>query len=121
VVQAEEPSEQVIRTVHPATELLKRKKAEESENRMSWMDILKNLDGIEKTFGKRRTKRNVNKRGKAIRRRMMDLLDTREREGYLVLRNMGSMSGRRMRWRLCSRKLGEPWVCSTSSLLWTRN
>jgi hypothetical protein len=80
---------------------------------MSSMDILKNSDGIEKISGKRRMRRNVNKRRRVIRRRRMDLLDTREREGYLVLRNMGSMNGRRMRWRLYFRKLGELWVCST--------
>lgn len=120
-VQAEERSEQAIRMVQPEMVLLKRKREETSENQMSSMVIPKNSGGTEKTCGKRRMKRNEISRKRVVRtrrrrRRTMDLLDTRERGGYLVLRNMGSTSGRRTRWRLYSRKSGERLVCPISFL-----
>jgi len=117
-VQAEERSEQAIRMVQPEMVLLKRNREGTSGNQMSSMVIRKNSGGTEKTCGKRRMRRNANKRKMGVRtrrrrRRTMDLSDTRERGGYLVLLNMGSMSGRRMRWRLYSRKSGERLVCFT--------
>lgn len=124
-VQAEERSEQDNRTVQLEIVLLKRRREEMPGNQMSSMVIRKNSDGTEKTCGRRRMRRNVisrkrvvrtRRRRKRKRKRTMDLSDTRERGGYLVLLNMGSTSGRRTRWRLYSRKSGERLVCPISFL-----
>ena len=121
VVQAEERSEQDNRMARPEMVLLKRRREEMSGNQMSSMVIRKNSGGTEKTCGRRRMRRNANSRKRVVmtrrrRRRTTDLSDTRERGGYLVLLNMGSMSGRRTRWRLYSRKSGERLVCPISFL-----
>jgi hypothetical protein len=78
------------------------------------MVIPRSLDGTGKIYGLRRMRRNDRRRMRRKRRRrrkrMMDLLDTRERGGYLVLRIMGSMNGRSRRWRLYWARLGVLWV-----------
>jgi hypothetical protein len=73
---------------------------------------LGSLVGIEKIYGLRRMRRNDRRKVKrrTRRRRMMDLLEMRERGGYLVPLIMGSTNGRSRRWRLYWARLGVLWV-----------
>jgi hypothetical protein len=78
------------------------------------MVIPRSLDGIGKIYGLKRMRRNDKRRMRRKRRRrrkrMMVLLEMRGREGYRVLRIMGSTNGRSRRWRLYWARLGVLWV-----------
>jgi hypothetical protein len=73
---------------------------------------LESLVGIGKIYGLKRMRRNDRRKVKrrTRRRRMMDLLEMRERGGYLVPLIMGSTNGRSRRWRLYWARLGVLWV-----------
>jgi hypothetical protein len=71
---------------------------------------LESLVGTGKIYGLRRMRRSDRRKVRRRRKRMMDLLETRGRGGYLVLRIMGSTSGRSRRWRLYLGRLEVLWV-----------